>query len=161
MKKSKVTLLVLSPIIIGILFNFLIIIPGLSSILMYGGPIFFILYWGIVGGMFNEYMESSLKATLLANLGGIISLIIYIWQFVFISDDKRSILLALLSQGFSAPLSILTVRFGLLLENSPNEITSVTMLTAQFCGLLIMMIIFLIGFSVKKKRKEDLEINKM
>ncbi|MDU4890410.1 MAG: hypothetical protein E6344_10675 [Clostridium sp.] len=156
MKKSKAVLLILSPIVIGILFNFLIIVPWLSTILMYVGPIFFMIYWGMVGGIFSEYMKNSFKATLLANLSGIISLAIYIWKFVVVSDDKRSMILAVLCQGFSAPLSNLTARIGVLVENNPNEITMTTLLIAEIAGLLIMMTIFLIGFSMKKKQKRSL-----
>ena len=158
MKKYKTLLLILSPVIIGIIFNYLIIIPGLSTILMYVGPIFFMLYWGMVGGIFSEHMKNSFKATLLANLGGVISLAIYIWQFVVVSDDKRSMILAVLCQGFSAPLSILTARIGLLVENNPNEVTMATVLIAEIAGLLIMMTIFFIGFSMKKKRKDVLDV---
>lgn len=61
MKKSKAVLLILSPIVIGILFNCLIIVPWLSTILMYVGPIFFMIYWGMVGGIFSEYMKTHLK----------------------------------------------------------------------------------------------------
>ncbi len=155
MKKSKKILLIISPIIIGMVFNYLILVPGLISILIYGGPIFFIIYWVWVAGLFQGHMKSPIKATLLANSGGIISLLIYIWQLILVSDDKRSLFLAGLSQDFSAPLSFLTVKIGMQFEKNPIEGTMITIFASQVAGLVIMMIVFYLGYSIKKRNEQS------
>lgn len=81
---------------------------------------------------------------------GIISLPIYYWIFIIKGYEQKNLALAGFSQWFSAPLSFITAKIGVLFEKVPNEITQTTSLVMQISGLLLMMIVFFIGYSYKR-----------
>lgn len=147
MKKAKLLLMVLSPILIGLLFNnFLLFIP----LFIYVAPFLMIVYWFWVGTKFTENVNNPIKAIVLANSIGIISLILYYWQFVVVADKGRNIILAGFSQLFTLPLSYISsyivIRFGLI----PNGINQSTILAMQVVGLILMIIVFFSGYFYKK-----------
>lgn len=147
MKKAKLLLMVLSPILIGFLFNnFLLFIP----LFIYVAPFLMIVYWFWVGTKFTDHVNNPIKAIVLANSIGIISLILYYWQFVVVADKGRNIILAGFSQLFTLPLSYISsyivIRFGLI----PNGINQSTILAVQVVGLILMIIVFFSGYFYKK-----------
>jgi hypothetical protein len=147
MKKAKLLLMVLSPILIGLLFNnFLLFIP----LFIYIAPFLMIVYWFWVGTKFTENVKNPTKAIVLANSIGIISLALYYWQFVIVADKERNLILAGFSQMFTAPFSYITARIGFIFEQTPNEITQGTTLVMQVTGLILMIIVFFSGYFYKK-----------
>jgi hypothetical protein len=147
MKKTNLLLMVLSPILIGLLFNnFLLFIP----LVIYAAPFLMIAYWFWVGTKFTENIMNPIKAIVVANAIGIMSLALYYWQFIIVADKERNLILAGFSQMFTAPLSYLTARSGVIFEQTPNEITQVTFLAMQVTGLILMIIVFSSGYFFKK-----------
>lgn len=147
MKKTNLLLMVLSPILIGLLFNnFLVFIP----LVIYIAPFLMLAYWFWVGTKFTENAMHPIKAIVLANAIGIMSLALYYWQFFVVTDQERNLILAGLSQMFTAPLSYLTARIGFIFEQTPNEITQVTFLAMEVTGLILMIIVFSSGYFFKK-----------
>ena len=145
--------MVLSPILIGLLFNhFLLFIP----LSIYGAPFIMIVYWFWVGTKFTENVKNPIKAILLANSLGILSLVLYFWQFVIVADMERNLILAFFSQMFTAPLSFITAKIGLVFEQTPNEITQVTPLVMQVTGLILMIIVFFSGYLYKTNSKQHI-----
>lgn len=98
----------------------------------------------------SENVNNPIKAIVLANSIGIISLILYYWQFVVVADKGRNIILAGFSQMFTLPLSYISsyimIRFGLI----PNGINQSTILAIQVVGLILMIIVFFSGYFYKK-----------
>ncbi|MPM45844.1 hypothetical protein SDC9_92536 [bioreactor metagenome] len=141
MEKIKLLLIALSPILIGFLFNNLLIFLPLF---IYIAPFLMMFYWFWVGTQFAENVKSPAKAILLANSIGIISLLVYYWQFVMVADNERILVLAGFSQMFTVPLIYLTAKIGLIFQQTPNEIIQVT-------GFILMLIVFTIGYFYKKK----------
>jgi len=148
MKKTNLLLMVLSPILIGLLFNnFLVFIP----LFIYVAPLLMIVYWFWVGTKFTEHVMNPIKAIVVANAIGIMSLALYYWQFIIVADQERNLILAGFSQMFTAPLSYLTARIGVIFEQTPNEITQVTFLAMEVIGLILMIFVFSSGYIYKKK----------
>ena len=152
MKKTNLLFMVLSPVLIGILFNnFLVYIP----LVIYVAPLLMLVYWFWVGTKFTENVMNPIKAIVLANAIGIISLAMYYWQFIIVADQKRNLILAGLSQMFTAPLSYLTVKIGVIFEQTPNKITQVTFLAMEITGLILMVIVFSSGYFFKKNHSKQ------
>jgi len=143
MKKTNLMIMVLSPVILGILFNnFLVLFP----LFIFVAPFLMIVYWFFAGTKFAEHVENPVKAVLTANAIGIISLLLYYWQFTIVSDAERSLLIAGFSQMFSAPLSYFSAVIGYLFTESPDEIS----LAMQVIGLILMIIVFSSGYIYRK-----------
>ena len=87
MKTLRVSLLVLSPILIGYIYNILIFMPNSMIITIWLMPIAQLCYWFVIGGIFAQIYENSLRAIITGNIVGIISYVIYIWQFI----DRKSV----------------------------------------------------------------------
>lgn len=147
MKKTNLLLMALSPILIGLLFNnFLVFIP----LIIYVAPFLMLVYWFWVGTKFTENDMNPIKAIVLANAIGIMSLTLYYWQFIIVADQERNLILAGFSQMFTAPLSYITAKIGFIFEQTPNEITQVTFLIMEVTGLFLMLIVFSSGYFFKK-----------
>ncbi|MEG0773847.1 hypothetical protein [Clostridium sp.] len=141
MEKIKLLLIALSPILIGFLFNnLLIFLPLFINV----APFLMMAYWFWVGTQFAENVKSPVKAIVLANSIGIISLLLYYWQFVMVADNQRNLVLAGFSQMFTISLIYITAKIGLIFPQTPNEIIQIT-------GLILMLIVFTSGYFYKKK----------
>lgn len=155
MKKILLLGMAISPILIGLLFNsfvgYLEFIGIIFSLLM-------IIYWFWVGTNFAEQIKNPVKAILLANSAGLISLVLFLWQFVLVSDEDRNLILAALSQMFSAPLSFLSARIAILF--TPDGINQKTLLVMQVVGLIIMILVFSAGYVYKSMRQSRKASNK-
>lgn len=151
MKKITLTLLVLAPPIIGYLYN-LIFSVSLWGFLLYLSPISLLLFWFWVGWKFAETNMNVYQSVFIGNSLGIVSLIIYLWQFLYVSDEHRNMFLAVFSQGFSSCLSIFTARFAILFEPEKNVIGNATYIATQVLGLLLMATVFTIGYYWHKRK---------
>lgn len=149
MKKNGYLLLAMLPIIIGYLYNLsFLVVAGIG--LFYIIPIIIIILWYWVGTKFADNVNSYIVGILGGNILGILSLGIYYWQFIIRDDGKRSMFLAGLSQYFTSSLSPLTAKIGMIFEKTPNTITQTTMTAMQVIGTIIMIIVFSIGFIMRK-----------
>ena len=119
--------------------------------LSYLMPIAMLAYWFWVGRKFAAFHQNPFMAILLGNIFGIISVGVYYWQFVLLTDQARSFVLAAFSQAFNTPLIMLTVRIGRLFEAAPDALTQITVNASQAIGLLLMLIVFSTGYFHRKK----------
>lgn len=152
MKDLKLGLFALSSILIGYIYNLTLLTPVVGTLLFWLMPFVLLIYWFWVGGKFAEGINNPIIAIIFGNSFGVISILLYIWQFNFLSDAKRSMLLAGFSQVFSAPLSWITVRLGVLFEAKSGMISQTSLNAMQVIGLLIMVVVFTIGYSRGRKK---------
>lgn len=75
----------------------------------------------------------------------------YFWQFIYMSDSQRLPRIASLSLMFSSNISIAIAKLGRLFEPNKNVIGMVTKSAIQIMGLLLMIIVFSLGFYHKKR----------
>lgn len=146
--------LAFTPIIISFFFRLILQIPVIGTIWLYAAPFTMLVYWAWVGSVFREKIKSPIRAILIGNIFGIILLLIYVWQFVFLSEGLRSLTFAYLSQLFSLPLEFITMWIGLLLEADAEVTTIITTNAVQFIGFALMVIAFIIGYFIKKRTEK-------
>ncbi|MDF2544210.1 MAG: hypothetical protein K0S47_3928 [Herbinix sp.] len=156
-KKIYLPIFSFAPLIFGYLHNwmisYIINIPIIFFIYWYVFPVLMALFWFWVGGKFAQSNVKIFISVLLGNLVGIISLLVYFWQYFLISDSNRNITLAPLSLMFSSTISIFIARLAYLFQPNKNVIDSLSMLsTIQIMGLMLMIIIFTIGYYYKKRK---------
>lgn len=151
MKTLRVGLLVVSPILIGYIYNILIFMPNSMIITLWLMPIAQLCYWFVIGGIFAQIYEDSLRAIITGNIAGIISYVIYIWQFLLVEPTNRILGVSMLSQMFSIGLVPITSRLGILFENNTNKFTQTTLNAMQPIGLGFMISIFAIGYFMNKR----------
>ncbi len=150
MRKLHLGLLAFSPMLIGYIFNLTAMIP-LFLLLAFIMPFVMLGYWFWVGGKFAEVVKNPIIAILLGNIFGIISFVIYYWQFIILTGENRSLPLAIISQAFNSPLTMITVRVGRLFESVPNSVTQSTVSASHALGLLFMVLVFSTGYFYSKK----------
>jgi hypothetical protein len=143
------------PSIIGYLHNIftplILSIPTYFSLYWYGSAILIAYFWFWVGGKFAQSSMKILASVLIGNLLGIVSLFVYLWQYLLIPETHRNHYLATSSQYFSDTISVFIGKLAYLFEPNKNVIGMVTYTAIQILGLLLMIIIFTIGFKFKKR----------
>lgn len=153
MKYKWVLLLALAPSVIGYINSATIMlwltIPVIGVCLYWLFPIAVLVFWFWAGGKFADSGLRFVPALLLAHWVGILSLAVYFWQFWFVDDSARSIVLAVFSQMFNS-LTPLTAGLALYFEPEVNTISQYAMTAAQVLGLLFMAIDFTIGFILRR-----------
>ncbi|MCB2290750.1 hypothetical protein LGK97_13470 [Clostridium sp. CS001] len=150
-KKLSVIIFMFIPTTIGYFYNILFT-PTLASFLFYILPIFMFFLWFWVGGKFAQMNIKVLPSILVGNSIGIVSLIVYLWQFGLVSEAHRSLTLAGLSQMFSASTGMYIVRIAILIQPERNVVGHSTNTIIQILGLILMIIIFTIGYYFNKRK---------
>lgn len=146
MKKTKLILMAVSPVLIGYLLNFILrFLPFITYIT----PFLMIAYWFWIGTEFAKVLKKPVIAIPLANSIGIISLLLYYWQFVILQAGERNLTIAGFSQMFTAPLDYISALIFYIFK-APIEATSVTTLAMQVFEIILMLIVFSGGFFYKK-----------
>lgn len=120
-------------------------------------PFTVLLLWFWIGRKFVQTKIPAFYAIFIGNSVGILSLLLYIWQFGFLSDQQRNIFLAGLSQHFSSTIIFLTAKIAVLFQPQKNVIDSTTFTSIQIIGLLVMILTFTAGFFYEKKRLDILK----
>ena len=87
------------------------------------------------------------------------SLILYVWQFHFVSDQARSTLLAVLGQMPSAPLMLFATRLTWLLDTD-NTWDRPESLLATIFSLVLLALLYVAGYwwGRRKQRIEEAEV---
>ena len=161
MKKQMLLLLTLVPIVAGYIRNATILIPGLGTFLYYVIPIAIVVFWFWLGQQFARTDWKAIPAILLGNAAGMVSLMIYLWQFVLESDEPGNLALASFSSMFSSAVSsVWMARIAILLETEPNTIgmastTGLTVISTLYLVLIFAVAVFL-GKGRMKKEKTDI-----
>jgi len=157
MKKPYLIFFVFIPTLIGYFYNILFI-PALASFLFYILPIFMLYLWFWVGGKFAQMNIKAFPSILIGNSLGIVSLIIYFWQFSIVAEGQRNLTLAGLSQAFSASLGMYIVNLALLIQPEKNVVGHTTIALIQVLGLILMILIFTIGYYLNKRKIGSIDL---
>ncbi|MBU3146693.1 hypothetical protein [Clostridium sp. CF012] len=153
LKKLDPIIFMFVPTIIGYFSNVLFTpaLPALSIFLFYILPIFMLYFWYWVGGKFAQKNIKAFPSILIGNSLGIVSLIIYFWQFFIVLGGQRVVPSTELSQAFSASLGMYIVRFANLFK---FQSYGTTVTVGQVLGLILMIIIFTAGYYFNKRKIE-------
>jgi hypothetical protein len=108
--------------------------------------------WFWVGGKFAKMKIKAFPSILIGNSIGIVSLIVYLWQFFIVSEVHRNLTLAGLSQAFSASTGMHIIRLAILIQPEKYAIDRTTVTIIQILGLILMIIIFTIGYYFNKRK---------
>lgn len=155
MKKRVLILLSFVPVVVGWLVNILIMIPVIGMAGFYLLPLLTTVFWFFLGKQYAHNWKA-VPAVLIAHTVGILSLLIYLWQFLLETDVTRSMTLAGFSQMFSASTPLyLFGRIAVLFESQPNYAGRASMVALQVIGLVYMIIVFSVGMYLEKKRTKE------
>ena len=102
MKKYILILLTLVPILAGWLINVTLLVPVLGELMFYVFPILVLVFWFRLGSRYAETDWAAFPAILIGNATGLLSVIIYLWQFAGLDEASRNVSLAVWSQMYSA-----------------------------------------------------------
>ena len=159
MKKCVLVLLTFAPILVGYIVNCTILLPGIGVLLYYALPLLTTVFWFWLGMQFARSAWKTIPAILIGNATGIVSILVYLWQFVLETDETRNMILAGVSQMFasSAP-SFWFGRIALLFESKPNTIGMASMVALQVISVVYMIAVFSAGFIWEKVRTRKASI---
>jgi hypothetical protein len=161
MKKSQLVLLSLVPIVVGYIVNVTLLLPVIGMFSFYVLPLLTTAFWFYLGRQYARTDWKTIPAILIGNAGGILSLLVYLWQFLLVSDEARILPLAGASQMFSASVpTYLLARIALLFESQPNYIGRTSMVALQVLSLIYMILVFSAGVLWEKKIQNRLNNEK-
>lgn len=106
--------------------------------------IVFGIFWFWVGMRFAKIEENHIKNILVGNSLWLISLLIYVWQFVLSNDESRNIFFALFGQHY--PFSF--IWSGATLTILFNDVIHGTLIV--IISYLIMLFVFIAGYITKQ-----------
>ena len=151
MRKSVLILLSLVPVAVGYLINGLIRVPVIGMAVFYLLPLAVTAFWIYLGKQYAQNWRI-VPAVLIAHTAGACSLLVYLWQFLFETDETRNLALAAFSQMFSASTPLyLFGGIAALVESQPDYAGSATMAAMQVIALVYMIIVFCIGIYWEKR----------
>lgn len=154
MKKSYLILLTLVPIVVGWSINAMIGLPFVGMLMFYVLPFAVLLFWYWLGGKFAETDWGATPAILIGSASGLVSLAVYLWQFLGRTDETRHMILAVFSQMYTASTPMyLFGGVARLFEKQPNYAGRTTMVALQVLCVLLMVAVFSIGYFRRKKRR--------
>lgn len=155
LNKKMLILSTFIPIIIGYLINRTIMLPYIGMLLFYVLPFIVLIFWYWLGRQYAKTNWKPISAILIGNMTGVLSLVIYIWQFVFTNDESRSSFFAVFSQMYSAAVpTYLFGRIATMFETQPNYAGRTTMAMMQIMAVVLMIIIFSVGYFKEKKHNQ-------
>ena len=163
MKTWKLCLLALVPGVLGWLCNLslsMLLTASLPTFLL--SLLFYVAYYGPtvaavafclwLGRRCRREQVSFPKYLLCTQWPSVVSLMLYIWQFLFVSDEGRSALLAALGQMPAVPLysiaSWAVVRF-----DTDHVIARPEMLAATVFSLVLLAALYIAGYRWKRRNQ--------
>ena len=143
MKKQTLILLTFVPIIIGYVINLTILLPGIGTVFFYVLPILTTVFWFYLGRLFAHTTWKAIPAILIGNATGIVSILVYLWQFLLETNETRNLTLAGFSQMFpaSAPYYLL-IKIAILFEKEPHTIGMASTTALQVLSVVYMIAVF-------------------
>ena len=153
MKKSTLVLLTFVPVIVGYIINLTILLPVIGPLFFYVMPIFATVFWFYLGRQFAHTAWKTIPAILIGNATGIVSLLLYLWQFLLKTDETRNLTVAAISQMFpaSAPYYLLA-KIAILFEKEPNTIGPTATNALQVLSFGYMFVVFCVAILWEKNR---------
>lgn len=153
MKKSMLVLLTLVPVMVGYIVNWTLLLPVIGSLLFFLLPLATTAFWFYLGGRYARAGWNAPCALLIGNAVGILSLAVYVWQFILLPEEKINLFLAVASQMFSAAVpTYLFGRLAMRFESQPNYIGETTALALQVIAVLYMVVVFGCGYAWQKRK---------
>lgn len=104
-----------------------------------------IFFWFYVGTQFGKLGISKMKSFILGNSFWMISLILYVWQFVLLSGEERNLFFAGISQNYNLGFVSISSR---IISLFTRTIDSKTVIILSY---LIMLVVFSLGFIYPSK----------
>ena len=154
MKKSTLVLLTFVPIVVGYLVNITLLLPVIGMLGFYVLPLLTTVFWFYLGRQYARSDWKTIPAILIGNATGIISLLVYLWQFLLVTEEARNLPLAGASQMFSASVPTwLLARIAILFESQPNYIGRASMVALQVISVIYMLAVFCAGMLWEKKNR--------
>lgn len=156
MKKSVLILLTLVPLIVGYGINIACTIPVIGMVIYYFVPIAVLMFWFYLGSQYAKTTWKAVPSVLIGSATGILSLMLYLWQFLGHNDETRDTVLAGISQMYSAATPMyLFSRLANLFESRPNYTGQTTMVAMQVVAVILMIVIFTVGYFWEKTLAEN------
>ncbi|OUN14439.1 hypothetical protein B5G38_13720 [Gemmiger sp. An87] len=153
MKKRTLVLLALVPVAVGFVVNFTLFVPVVGPLLFFLLPLATTVFWVYLGGRYACAGWNAPCAILIGNAMGLLSLAVYVWQYVLLPDENVNLFLAAASQMFSAATpTYLFGRLAMLFESQPNYIGEATALALQVIAVLYMIAVFGFGYAWEKRK---------
>lgn len=154
-KKSVLILLTFVPIAVGYIVNVSITLPVIGMVVFYILPLLTTVFWFYLGKLYADSAWKTLPALLFGHATGVLSLLIYLWQYLLETDETRNLALAFVSQMFSnsAPVYFLA-RIAILFETQPNSIGRTSVVALNVLSIIYMNMVFLFGFIWGRKIKK-------
>lgn len=153
MRKRVLALLTFVPIIVGYIVNLSLSLPVIGTVIYYVLPLLTTAFWFCLGTQYARTTWKTIPAILIGNSTGIISLLIYFWQFLLETDVTRNLTIAGASQMFSASApGYLLSRIALLFEKQPNTIGMASAVALQVISVVYMIAVFSAAILLEKKR---------
>lgn len=154
MKKSVLVLLTFLPFIIGYIINISIRLPVFGVIIFQVLPLLMTIFWFYLGGRYARSTWKTIPALFIGNATGIVSLLIYLWQYLFKTGETMNMALMSISQMFSnAAPAWLLARVAILFETQPNYVGASSKVALNVISFVYMMAIFSFGFIWGKKTR--------
>lgn len=147
--KYKLIILVLVPFLMGQLINLLIsyafrtnnsLMFTASDTLLTVWTFASVIYWYWVGKQFGSLSMKKVKSFILGNVVWGISLVLYVWQFLFVDGVHRNLFIAGISQNYMLGFVSWSAKLIGIFTNSIDS-TQVTI-----GAYLLMLIIYAVGF---------------
>ena len=170
MKTWKLCLLALVPGVLGWLLNILLswvlfaslpdfLYTLLFYLVYYLPTVATIIFCLKLGRRCGRARVSFPKYLLCTQWPSVASLVLYVWQFLFVSDAARSTLLAVLGQMPSAPLMLFATRLTWLLDTD-NTWDRPESLLATIFSLVLLALLYIAGYwwGRRKQSIEDAEM---
>ena len=152
MKKIKLLLFAISPLLIGYLID-----RGMMSFGWYGIEIsilsiLFVVYWFFVGYKSYDYVESRKESILLGNSFAIISIVLILGQIIFLGGHSFNII-GILPQFFYMPM----VRVSSWVEKIVLFFIRIRYSTVNFIfSFVLMILIYYAGYNKKVKHVDNI-----
>lgn len=152
MKTWKLFLCSLVPMAFGELTNRLILVPFLGTLLFYAAPLVMAAFCLWLGLRCARDGVRFLPALLLTQWLNVLSLVLYVWQFHFVSSDTRSLFLAGLAQDPAASFLLISGKVAWLL-NSDNVWGAEESLVMVAVSVALLLVLFSCGYLAERVRR--------
>ena len=144
----------LIPILIGLTYNLVPrYLPGtmvLLQLLFVIVPVVQLLLWFFIGKTSVSKLPHPFWGWLVQNWLGILSLLLFIWQFGLIPEQARNGAIAIFCQQFSAGLSLITYFIGTAFQSDILDVGFTEALIMQVSGLIFMLVSSLLGVAIPR-----------
>ncbi len=153
MKKWVLVLLSFVPVVAGYIVSTVFLVPEIGIAVYYILPFLTTAFWFYLGIQYARSTWKPIPAVLIAHAAGIVSLLVYVWQFLLETSETRNSVLASASQMYSSSApQLLLARIAILFEPDPN-VTGMTSVTAlQVISVVYMIVVFCAAMIYEKKR---------